>query len=203
MSLTNRSNFLETVLDPNILLTPFKIKTNWHVITGAPSSGKTTLIKLIEKQGYRILPEPARGYIEQELAKGLTIKEVQKDLPALNKAIANFHLEIERQLPTSETIFMDRGLPDCLAYHRIHGMNPNELLPDCFFHQYRSVFILEKLPFQQDGVRYEDDQCAEFHQYWVFKDYRSLGYDPISVPILPPETRLSFILNKLSDLELL
>ena len=203
MILKNRSDFLTTALDPSMLSTPFKVKTNWHVITGAPSSGKTTLINLIHERGYKTTPEPARQYIEMELAKGLTIKDLQKDLVALNKAIANFHLGIERLLPASDTIFLDRGLPDCLAYHRIHGMNPNELLPDCFFHQYRSVFILEKLPFQQDGVRYEDDNCAEFHQNWLLKDYQALGYDPIFVSILPPEARLSLILKKLSDLELL
>lgn len=203
MILKNRSDFLTTALDPNMLKTPFAVETNWHVITGAPSSGKTTLINLIEERGYKIIPEPARLYIEMELAKGLTIKDVQKDLVELNKAIANYHLGIERQLPANDTIFLDRGLPDCLAYHRIHGMNPNELLQDCFYHQYRSVFILERLPFQQDGIRYEDDQCAEFHQFWLLKDYRALGYNPIFVPILSPEERLNFILKKLSELYLI
>ena len=33
-----------TELDPDILSTPFGVQTNWHVITGAPCSGKTTLI---------------------------------------------------------------------------------------------------------------------------------------------------------------
>ena len=203
MILKNRSDFLTTALDPSILSTPFEVKTSWHVITGAPSSGKTTLINLIEELGYKTTPEPARQYIEMELAKGLTIKYVQKDLVALNKAIANFHLGIERQLPTNDTIFLDRGLPDCLAYHRIHGMNPNDLLHDCFYHQYRSVFILERLPFQQDGVRYEDDECAEFHQFWLLKDYRALGYDPIFVPILTPEERLTFVFKKLTEFNLI
>jgi len=145
----------------------------------------------------------ARQYIEMELEKGLTINDVQKDLVALNKAIADFHLGIERQLPANDTIFLDRGLPDCLSYHRIHGMNPNELLKFCFYHHYRSIFILERLPFRQDGVRYEDDQCAEFHQLWLLKDYRALGYNPILVPMTAPQERLSFVLEKLSDLNLI
>jgi hypothetical protein len=34
---------LNMKLDPQRLSAPFKYKTNWHVITGAPCSGKTTL----------------------------------------------------------------------------------------------------------------------------------------------------------------
>ena len=203
MPLSDLSDSLSAELDPNLLSKPFKIRTNWHVITGAPSSGKTTLINLIKDRGYKTVPEPARQFIESELAKGLTVQEVQKDLAALNTAIANFHLETERNLPACETIFIDRGFPDCLAYHRIHGMDPHELVDDCFHHHYRSVFILERLPFQQDGVRYEDDRCAEFHQFWLLKDYRSLGYSPIMVPVMVPEERLTFILEKLSELNLI
>jgi len=203
MSIMGHSDFIKEELDQKLLSTQFKVSTNWHVITGAPSSGKTTLIKLIKDKGFKISAEPARQYIEMELAKGLTIPEVQKDLVELNKAIAAFHLGIERQLPANDTIFLDRGLPDCLAYHRLHGMNPNELLDDCFHFRYRSVFILERLPFQQDGVRYEDDECAEFHQFWLLKDYRAMGYNPIFVPILSPEERLKFILDKLSKYKLI
>ncbi len=193
------SEFLMTALDPELLSTPFKVRTNWHVITGAPSSGKTTLINLIKKQGFNTSPEPARMFIERELSKGFTIEYVQKALKTLNRAIANFHLAIEAQLQVNETIFLDRGFPDCLPYHRIHGLNPNELLDDCFHHKYKSVFILQRLPFQQDGVRYENDKIAEFHQSWLLKDYHALGYKPILVPLLSPEERLRFILEKLSE----
>ena len=34
-------------LDPDLLSTPFGVQTNWHVITGAAGSGKTTLIDLL------------------------------------------------------------------------------------------------------------------------------------------------------------
>jgi hypothetical protein len=30
-------------LDPDLLSAPFRVQTNWHVITGAACSGKTTL----------------------------------------------------------------------------------------------------------------------------------------------------------------
>ena len=35
-----------TELDPDLLSTPFEVQTNWHVITGAACTGKTTLFIL-------------------------------------------------------------------------------------------------------------------------------------------------------------
>ena len=201
MSENESPNYNLIALDPNLLSTPFKIQTNWHVITGAPSSGKTTMINLIKDHGLKTVPEFARLYIEMEMAKGLSVQEVQKDLLALQRDIVDFHIKIVEKLPTNEVLFLDRGFPDCLSYHRLRGLDPNELLIYCFDHHYKSVFILDRLPFQQDGVRYEDDEMAEFHQSWLHKDYRALGHHPIRVPIISPEERLRFILKKLSEQE--
>ncbi|MHC4071894.1 MAG: AAA family ATPase, partial [Planctomycetota bacterium] len=46
-------DFRTTELDPDLLATPFGIQTNWHVITGAPCSGKTTLIDQLADKGFR------------------------------------------------------------------------------------------------------------------------------------------------------
>ena len=45
-------------------------ETNWYVITGAPSSGKSSVIRELENLGYRVVHEVARAYIEEELKKG-------------------------------------------------------------------------------------------------------------------------------------
>ena len=62
--------FLTTELDPDLLSTPFRVQTNWYVITGAPCSGKTTLIEQLADKGYRTIPETARLYMENEMAAG-------------------------------------------------------------------------------------------------------------------------------------
>lgn len=192
-------HFNNAALDPELLSTPFKVKTNWYVITGAPSSGKTTVINLIKEKGFNTTPEFARLYIEREMAKGLTIHDVQKDLLALQRGIVNFHIKMERELPVNEFLFLDRGFPDCLSYHRLRGLDPNELLIYCFNRHYKLVFILDRLPFQLDGVRYENDALAEFHQSWLHKDYNALGYYPIRVPVLSPKKRLELILGNLAE----
>jgi len=48
-------DFRTTKLDPDLLSTPFRVQTNWHVITGSACSGKTTLIDQLANRGSRRL----------------------------------------------------------------------------------------------------------------------------------------------------
>jgi predicted ATPase len=50
-------------------------ETNWYVITGAPSSGKTTLLKELEELGYRVIHEVARAFIEMEMEQANARKD--------------------------------------------------------------------------------------------------------------------------------
>ena len=76
---TPQHDFLTTKLDPELLSTPFRIQTNWHVITGAASCGKTTLINQLAEKEFQTVPETARLYIKQEMAKGNTIHPIRSD----------------------------------------------------------------------------------------------------------------------------
>jgi len=57
-----------------------KTKSKWYVITGGPSSGKSTVLSCLEKMDYRIIPEAARVLIDEEMAKGKTLEEIRKSL---------------------------------------------------------------------------------------------------------------------------
>ena len=65
-------------------ITDSKIKhsneTNWYVITGGPSTGKTTTIDLLQKQGYLTTIEHARHYIDTMHNEGNSV-EVPKFIP--------------------------------------------------------------------------------------------------------------------------
>ena len=188
----------ETPLDSALLETPFKVHTNWHVITGASCSGKSTLINQLADKGFQTVPEAGRQYIEQELAKGRTIDEIRKDRAELTRLIYKMWLKIECSLDPSDTLFLDRALPDALAFYRFAGMDPNEVLSDCFLHCYASVFVLDRFSYDRDGVRAGDDAYADYFDSWMMRDYPALGYNVIRVPRLPPAERLAFILEKLS-----
>jgi predicted ATPase len=192
-------DFRTTELDVDLLATPFGIQTNWHVITGAPSCGKTTLINLLADKGFRTAPEGARLHLEREIARGRTIEEMRSNEVVLQCGIKDMQLEIERRLQADDFIFLDRAVPDCLAWYRVFGLNPNELLRECFHYRYASVFMLDPLPLQLNGLRYKDDVLQSFTDKWHTRDYSALGYSIVRVPVLPPKERLAFVLEVLSE----
>ena len=85
---------VQTDLDPDLLSTPFRVQTNWHVITGAPCSGKSTLIDQLAARGFQTAPEAARQYFEQEMAAtGRSIDEIRKEMVPCTQAILNLMLK--------------------------------------------------------------------------------------------------------------
>jgi predicted ATPase len=189
---------VQTDLDPDLLSTPFRVQTNWHVITGAPCSGKSTLIDQLAARGFQTAPEAARQYFEQEMAAtGRSIDEIRKEMVPCTQAILNLMLKIEQDLDPNETIFLDRGFPDCLAFIRQLGMDLNLHLPNCFHNRYASVFMLDRFPVQIDDVRTEDESAAKYLDQWHYCDYKALGYGVVRVPVLPPRKRLAFVLENL------
>lgn len=192
-----------TELDPDLLSTPYGVQTNWHVITGAPSCGKTTLINLLAGKGFRTVPETARLYIERDIARWRTIDEIHANADALQRNIKATQLGIECGLKAFDVVFLDGAVPGSLAWYRVFGLNPNEILLDCFHHRYASVFILAPLPLELDGLRFEEDAHTGFLDKWHTRDYSALGYRVVRVPVLSPEERLAFVLERLSEQNLI
>jgi predicted ATPase len=108
-------------------------------------------------------------------------------------------LRTERGLRATDVVFLDRALPDDLAFFRFSGLDPHEILVDCFHRRYASVFILDQLPFHLDGARLEDDTYTDCLDEWLVRDYSALGYDVVRVPVLSPQERLAFVLEWLSE----
>jgi predicted ATPase len=186
-------------LDAKLLSTPFGVRTNWYVITGAPCSGKTTLIGELAAKGFRTVAESGRVYVEAEMAKGRTTAEIMRDAALGQRAVIDLQLGLERELPVNEVAFLDRGVPDILTYCRFLGLDPNPLLAECFHHRYASVFLLDRFPFDWDGVRFEDDATAGLIDEWLLRDYSALAYRVVRVPVLSVEDRLTFVLETLSE----
>ena len=195
---SSQPDFRTAELDADLLKTPFRIHTNWHVITGGPSCGKTTLINLLADKGFQTAPEGARLYLEREMDRGRSLEEIRSNKVDLQRQMKDMQLEIERGLQAKDPIFLDGAIPGCLAWYRYFGLDPNEFLRECFQHRYASVFILDRLPLQQDGLRYKDAELQGFVEEWNSRDYRALGYSLTRVPVMPPEERLAFVLRVLS-----
>src|SRR4051812_6924488 len=51
--------------------------TNWYVITGGPSSGKSKLLDALAFHGFQVIPEAARILIDEKLSLGQSLKDIR------------------------------------------------------------------------------------------------------------------------------
>lgn len=188
-----------TELDRQLLATPFGVQTNWHVITGGACCGKTTLIDLLAEQGFQTVPETGRQVIEREVAKGRSVEDVFREGATYARMIMNLQLQTEQRLRATDLFFLDRALPGCLPFYRHFGLDVDEVLAECFHHRYASVFILDLLPLELDGARVQDEAYTVRLDEALVCYYGALGYDVVRVPVLSPEERLEFVLERLSE----
>ncbi len=172
--------------------------TNWYVITGGPSSGKTTTIELLAKRGYRTTIEHARHFIDTQRITGRTVAEIRANQREFQKGILQMQIEQERSLDPDETCFLDRALPDALAYYRFLALEPEpELIEALKSVSYRKVFILDLLPLAKDYARTEDAAAQHRIHELLIEVYRSLRCVTLMVPALPPDERVDYILAHL------
>ena len=170
-------------------------RTNWYVITGAPCSGKTAVISALEQLGYPVVHEVARAYIDEELQKGKSIAKIKSDVLFFERHILYKKIEIEKSLSKDATVFLDRGVPDSIGYYILEGLYPDEPIQQSKQNRYKKIFFFERLLFEKDGVRSEDDKIAAELDRIIKESYHMLGYDIISVPILTVKDRVDFILK--------
>jgi len=170
---------------------------NWYVITGAPSSGKSSVICELERLGYRVVHEVARAFIDEELKKGKTIEQIKADELAFERHILYKKIKIEESLPKKEIIFLDRAVPDSIAYFKSAGLNPNEPVKKSKLVRYKKIFLFERLEFEKDRVRSENQLKAAEIELLLEKAYQMLDYDIVYVPVLSIQKRTDFILQHL------
>lgn len=172
-------------------------QTNWYVITGAPCSGKTAVICELERLGHTVVHEVARAYIDSELQKGKTIDRIKADKLSFERHILNKKIEIEKTLSKDEIIFLDRAVPDSIGYYIFEGLDPDDPIRKSKHWQYKKIFFLERIPFETDPVRSEDDMIAEKLDRLLKESYQMIGYKIIDVPLLTVKERVDFILRHL------
>lgn len=172
------------------------------VIIGGPGSGKTSVIDWLTNSGYCCYPEISREVTLKAKAEGIDqlflTNPVLFSQMLLEGRIKQF---IDAQSEHHEIVFIDRGIPDVLAYMNFIGDHyPETFKKACVEHQYSKIFVLPPWEdiYISDNERYENyEQAQEIHKHLV-KTYESFGYNLIEVPRDTVENRATFLLNNVN-----
>ena len=169
------------------------------VITGGPSTGKTSLINEFSKLDYNTFPEAARIVIKSQL-KISSNKVPWNDVLGFSKLVLKKQIIDFNDAKKGLNIY-DRGIPDLIGYIN-HG-NQNlfkELKLNAKKLKYKFVFMLSPWEdiYETDNERRENYGDAIKIYESIKKAYISLSYKLIEVPKDTLENRVLFILNKIN-----
>lgn len=167
------------------------------VITGGPGTGKTTIIQSLKDKGYTCFPEISRQVILEARTSGIDQLFLKNPLLFSEKLLEGREKQyIEAKKYPGEIVFIDRGIPDIIAYmDYMNEPSPYSFEKACKEHIYDLVFLLP--PWEEiyvpDNERYENfEQAVSIHDF-LKKAYKRFGYDPVEVPIGKIDYRTNFI----------
>lgn len=178
------------------------MNTEIIVLIGGPSSGKSTLMNALISKGYTCFPEISREIINKAQKEGIDQLFLEQPLLFSELLLEGRKKQFFEALNhTDNIVFIDRGLPDILAYmHYIGEDYPSTFTETCKTHTYTKVFMLPpwKEIYISDEERYESyDQSLEIHEHLV-QTYHNFGYKIIEVPKDTVDKRTAFILKEIS-----
>lgn len=172
--------------------------TNWYVITGGPSTGKTTVINMLRERGYKTTIEHARHYIDTMRTEGETVEEIRNNKRKFQLGVLDMQIEQEASIKPEDMVFLDRAIPDALAYYRFLKLEVDDTLTKAIQNvHYKKIFILDRLPLINDYARLENEKDQIKIHRLITEVYKSLGFPIVFVPVLPPNDRVEFILNNM------
>ena len=175
------------------------MKTKRIVLIGGPSTGKTSLINGLEKEGQICLHEVSREVTKAAQEEGIEQLFLTEPLLFSEKLLEQRILQFKQvENINASLVFIDRGIPDVVAYMDYLGQTyPKKFTDACKDFIYDKVFVLP--PWKDihvtDEERYENFEQAEAIQNSLIKSYTSYGYDPVDVPKASVKERVEFILN--------
>lgn len=172
------------------------------VIIGGPGTGKTTIIDGLTRRGYCCYPEISREVTLEARRQGIEQLFLENPLLFSELLLEGRKKQFRSaQEEPHKFVFLDRGIPDVLAYmHYIGDSYPAFFDAACKEFRYDKIFILppwEEI-YECDNERYENFAQATLIYQHLTETYQGYGYELIEVPCADVDARIDFILDRLS-----
>jgi len=177
------------------------VKNRKIVITGGPGTGKSSIVHTLEEKGKKCLHEISRQVTLEAQREGIDQLFLEKPLLFSEKLLEGRLAQYKEASEfKADPVFIDRGLPDVVAYMDYFETDYPEIFDKtCENNRYDLIFILPpwKEIYKSDNERYESFEEALKISSYLYSTYRRYGYDPMEVPKLNVEDRTNFILDKI------
>lgn len=179
---------------------PLCYKNNYHILSGAPGSGKSTIIEQLKHNGYVCIDEPAREIIaEQKSIDGEGLYNRDKKL-FVELMLSRSLYQYKQFDSSNKPIIFDRGIPDMIGYANLFEVNASSSINAAKYYQYNKSILF--LPSWQEIYMTDEDRTMSFEAAKVFGDltrkaYIDLGYKIIDVPLLDIDQRINFVMELL------
>jgi predicted ATPase len=168
-----------------------------HVLTGAPGTGKTALLRRLGDDVVTV-DEPAREILAEQRAIGISETEPAHFVALLLERSIEKH---RSHLGDTLTVF-DRGLPDCVAYAKVSEVDASDSRAAALRYRHAGpVLILppwEEIYTTDDERTMGFDLVVPFHEHLV-EAYESAGYELVEVPKDTVEARVAFGRSVIED----
>lgn len=177
------------------------MSARFHVITGGPGAGKTTLIEALAARGVAAMPEAGRAIIRDQLRIGG---------PGWHGADRGLFAELmlgwemrswQAAQGVDGPVLFDRGIPDVIGYLELYGGGaPDHVHAAAELFRYDGVIFLAppwREIFAQDAERGQSFDEAEATAAAMVRAYRGAGYRMVDLPLAPVEDRVAFVLDRI------
>ena len=173
-------------------------RNGYFLLTGPPGSGKSTVLRRLQAQGFGVVAEPARQVLAEQRhidGRGSPDRDARLFVDLLtSRAVCQY-----REMETSKApVFFDRGVPDGIAYgaqlnvgceadwNAAHAYRYNDLA--FFFPSWEEIY-------STDAERTMSFAAAHEFGERMRDAYRELGYRILEVPRDSSKARARFVLD--------
>ena len=169
------------------------------VITGAPGTGKSTIIHHLESLGYTCMHEISREVTKEAQRLGTEQLFLTEPLLFSDKLLEGRIKQFkESEQYSDQWIFFDRGIPDVQAYLNYIGEDyPKEYSRKGNKYKYDLIFLMPpwEAIYTNDNERYESfEQSLAIHNH-LERMYKHFGYRVVEVPHGSVEQRTKHIID--------